>query len=269
MLPVIFGLTLGMLMIPLIENKIVYHPYKYPEGNWHPESYSLQPEDCYFSTMDNIKLHGWFFRAESARATLLWCHGNAGNITHRLDNIKRLQPFSINIFIFDYRGYGRSEGEPSEDGIYQDALAAYEYLLSHPEVDPKNILLFGRSLGATVAVDLATKKPSRGIILESAFTSAKDVAKEMNRWLPLHFVIRSKFDSITKIKQIHSPMLFIHGNDDEIIPITLGKKLFEAANEPKWFYEISGAGHNDTYVVGGSRYFQQLDEFIQKIMGSK
>jgi len=259
-------IIIWMLLVFAIENKMIYFPAKYPEGNWQPmETYGVKAEDCYFKTEDSVQLHGWFVHSDSSAVTMLWCDGNAGNITHRLDNIKRLLDLKINIFIFDYRGYGRSEGEPDEEGLYLDAKAAYGYLLTRKEIDPEKIVFFGRSLGTAVAVDLALHRKCIGLILESAFTTAKDMAKEIMPFIPAHLIIKSKFDSFSKIKNIHVPLLVIHGNEDDTIPFELGKKLFEAANEPKYFYEIPGASHNDTYGVGGSEYFRRIGEFLKSI----
>lgn len=266
LIPISLGISIGIFIMVLFEDKFIYFPYKYPRGTWQPEVYGLKGEDCFFTTSDAVQLHGWFFRVESAKATLFWCHGNAGNITHRLDNIRHLLPLGINVFIFDYRGYGKSEGEPSEEGVYRDAFAAYDFLTKTKGIRPGSLIIFGRSLGAIVAVELASQRPCRGLILESSFTSAKDMVKHMFPILPLYFFIRSKFDAESKISQIHVPILFTHGTDDRTIPITLGRKLFQAANDPKSFYEIRGADHNDTYIVGGAEYFQRLNTFIDQAL---
>lgn len=269
LIPILLGISLGTVIMVLFENKFIYFPYKYPEGIWEPEVYGLKAEDCFFTTSDGFQLHGWFFQVESPKATVLWCHGNAGNITHRLDNIRRLLSLGINVFIFDYRGYGRSEGEPSEDGVYRDAFAAYDFLIKNKGITPDSMIIFGRSLGAIVAVELTSERPCRGLILESSFTSAKDMAKELFPILPVHFFIRSKFDAESKIRSIHVPIFFTHGIDDRTVPVHLGKKLFEEANEPKSFYGIPGADHNDTYIVGGDEYFRRLDTFIDEALARK
>lgn len=262
----IFFLLLFILFIRVIENKFIFFPFKYPQGYWHPEAFGLQAEDCYFQTSDGLKLHGWLVKNEQALATLLWFHGNAGNITDRLDNLARLARLPLNVFIFDYRGYGRSQGSPDEPGIYLDAEAAYDFLVSVRGVKPERLILFGRSLGGAVAVDLAAKRPCAGLILESTFTSAKDMAKASFGPLPIYWFIKTRLNSIDKIKRVHVPVLIIHGNSDHTVPIKLGKKLFEAANPPKEFYAIEGADHNDTYVVGGEAYFQKIVEFIKSVV---
>jgi len=209
-------------------------------------------------------LHGWLYKDDDPIATLLWCHGNAGNISHRLDNLAKLTDLPVNVFIFDYRGYGKSSGSPDEEGVYRDAEAAYDYLVKRDDIDPNRIVLFGRSLGGAVAVDLATKRDCAALILESTFTSAKDMARNAFAGLPLDFVIKSKFNSRRKISRLNLPILFLHGTSDDIVPFRLGRDLFQAANEPKEFVEIPGAGHNDTYIIGGPTYFRQIGDFVSR-----
>lgn len=249
------------------EDKIIYHPYKFPEGIWNPSSFNVKVEDVFFQAKDGTKLHGWYIPSVNAKATLLWFHGNAGNLTHRLENIQQLQPLNLNIFIFDYRGYGKSEGKPSEAGLYQDSQAAYDFLIQEKNVVPReSLFLFGRSLGGICAVEVASGNQAAGLILESVFTSAKDMAGKVFPVLPIGWAIRSKFSAIEKVPDLKLPKLFLHGTRDEIVPYELGRKLYSAAAEPKEFYDIEGAGHNDTYAVGGREYFSALDRFITDTM---
>ena len=245
-------------MLSDLERSMIYYPAVYPEGYWNPEDFGVEVEDCWFTSEDDVRLHGWFASADTATQTLLWFHGNAGNITHRLDNIRLLHDRGINVFIFDYRGYGRSEGEPDEQGLYADGRAAYDYIINERSIRPDDIIFFGRSLGTAIAIDVAHDRTPRGLILESAFTDAKAMARVIMPLVPIGAVIKTKFDSIGKIKELRIPVLFIHGDRDSIIPYELGRKLFEAANEPKEFYSIPGADHNDTYIVGGEQYFSTL-----------
>ena len=251
------------------ENKIVYHPSKYPAGYWQPESYGLQVEDIYFNAPDGVKLHAWFIPARNPSATLLWYHGNAGNLTHRLDNILELRPLRLNIFIFDYRGYGRSEGKPDQNGIFQDSQAAYDYLTLNKNIAPENLFLFGRSLGGVCAIEIASKNKAAGLIVESAFTSAREMADKMFPFFPLKFLLRNKYNAIGTIASVNMSKLFLHGTEDELVPYSMGQKLFKAAREPKEFYAIKGAGHNDTYSVGGKEYIDTLELFIQKSLYKK
>lgn len=269
LIAVFIFLLVFVLFIRIFENKFIFFPFKYPQGYWQPESFGLQIEDCFFQTSDGVQLHGWFVKNESAIATLIWCHGNAGNISGRLDNLAKLANLPINVFIFDYRGYGKSEGSPDEPGIYLDAEAAYDYLAARPDVDRDKIVLFGRSLGGAAAVDLAARRPCAGLILESTFTSAADMAKSSFGFLPVHLIIKTKLNAIKKIRSIQVPLLVLHGTADRTVPLELGRRLFEAANEPKEFYEIRGANHNDTYVVGGKPYFEKLLEFIRQTVQTR
>jgi len=262
---IIILLVAFFVFIRVIENKLIFFPFKYPQGYWQPETFGLKVEDVIFEAPGGVKLHGWFVKNDSAKTTLLWCHGNAGNVTDRLDNLTKFQRLPANVFIFDYRGYGKSEGSPSEAGVYFDAEAAYDFLLSAKGIKPKELIIFGRSLGGAIAIDLATKKPCRKLVLESTFTSAADMAKEMFGAIPVQWVVKSGFDSISKIKKLELPVLFFHGNRDGVVPFELGRQLFEAANEPKDFYEIEGAGHNDTYIVGGDAYFEKFREFLVSV----
>ena len=230
-----------------------------------PGDLGLEFEDVTFSAADGVELHGWFVPGPG-RATLVWFHGNAGNISHRVNNLLELhRRLGINVLIFDYRGYGRSHGAISEKGAYLDAEAALEYLRSRTDVDPDRLVLFGRSLGCAVAVEMATRHLVHAVILESPFGSIRSMARRHYPFLPSSLILpllRSRFDSLAKIKDVRSPVLVLHGDRDDIVPIDVGRELFEAANEPKRFYTIAGAGHNDTYLVGGARYFDELERFI-------
>jgi len=254
-----------LIMISTLEKQMIYYPATYPDGFWDPERFGVTVEDVWFNAEDGVSLHGWYTKgAESdLDITLLWYHGNAGNITHRIENMRDLLELGVDVFIIDYRGYGRSEGAPDEAGIYKDGVAAYDYLINEKGLTKDNIVLFGRSLGTAVAVDVATKRDVRGMILESAFTDAKAMARIIMPFLPVGAVISSKFDSIRKIRNVHVPILFTHGDRDTIVPIDLGKELFNAAHEPKAFYTIQGADHNDTYIVGGADYYKQIKNFLE------
>lgn len=242
-------------------NRYIFYPDKELIGT--PADYDLPFEDVYFPTADGLKLHGWFVPGERDIAWL-WFHGNAGNISHRLDNLRLLhEKLQLNVFLFDYRGYGQSQGQPSEKGTYLDGQAAFNYLRSRSDVDPQRIILFGRSLGGGVAVELASREKVYGLILESPFTSVPDMAKKVVPLLPLGPIIRTKYDSLSKIGRVQAPLLVIHGDMDEIVPMEQGMRLYEAAGDPKELYIIPGAGHNDTYMVGGEEYFQALARFVE------
>ena len=263
-------MTVLMLLYAVLlvncEKKIIFHPAKFPKGYWNPVSLGLKAQDISFQSLDGVNLHGWFVPTPGARATLLWFHGNAGNLSHRLDNIKRLLPLNLNIFIFDYRGYGKSEGEPDENGIYKDSQAAYNMVLELEGVSVNSLFLFGRSLGGICATETALNNPARGLILESTFTSASDMSRKIMPLIPLGWAIRSKLDAINKVNELKLPKLFLHGDRDEVVPFDLGRKLYEGASDPKSFYIIQGAGHNDTYIMGGRDYYNALDRFITETL---
>lgn len=248
---------------PVIERTFIFFPERELVGN--PADLGLEYEEVHFQAPDGVPLHGWFVPGPG-EITWLWFHGNAGNISHRLENLFLLhQRLGVKVFIFDYRGYGNSEGQPSEEGTYRDGKGALDYLGSRPDVDPSRIILFGRSVGSAVAVDLATRHKPYGLILESPFTSLADMAKGAFPFLPVGFLVRDKYDSLSKIGHISAPLLILHGDQDDIVPLELGRRLFKAANQPKTFYTIAGAGHNDTYAVGGVPYFAALERFMASL----
>lgn len=247
----------------LIERTFVFFPDR--ELLATPADFGLEFEDVSLETTDGVTLHGWFVPGPGD-VTWLWFHGNAGNVSHRLENLRMArESLGVNILLFDYRGYGRSSGRPSVEGTYRDAEAAFQYLSSRSDIDPQKIVFFGRSMGCAVAVDLATRHEPHGLVLESPFTSLADMTKKAFPFLPAGFLVRDKYDSVSRIKRISAPVIFLHGDRDDIVPIELGMRLYEAANEPKTFYTIAGAGHNDTYAVGGAPYFTALDRFLQSL----
>jgi fermentation-respiration switch protein FrsA (DUF1100 family) len=228
-----------------------------------PADYGLEYESVNFTTEDGLKLHGWWIPAEAERAILLFFHGNAGNIADRLDSIGIFHRLGLTVFIPDYRGYGLSEGSPSEQGTYLDALAASRYVTEERGVAPSRVVIFGRSLGAAVATMLASKHPPQALILESAFTSVPDMAARLFPLLPARLVLGMKYDNLKRIEQIRCPLLVIHSRDDEIIPFEHGRRLFEKANDPKRFLEIRH-GHNDGFVLSGPLYINGLSEFLSR-----
>jgi uncharacterized protein len=212
-----------------------------------PSVIDLPWEDAYFKTGDDVRLNGWFFKNPRARSTIFFAHGNAGNMSDRLFKIKFFYELGLNVFIFDYRGYGKSEGKPSEAGIYLDAQSAYDYLQSRGDVDMKNIILYGASIGGTVVIDLATHRNAVLLVVESSITNARDMAGIFYPFVP-PFFLTLKFDSIEKVRTLSVPKLFIHSPDDEVVPYWVGQKLFEAAAQPKEFLKING-GHNDGSIT--------------------
>lgn len=245
-----------------LENRLIFHPRT--EILRTPRDVGLAYQDIYFTTADNVRLNGWFIPHPQASVTMIWFHGNAGNIADRVDNIKLLHDRTgINIFIFDYRGYGRSPGSSSETTTYLDGEAAMHFVRAQLQVESKNLVIFGRSLGAAVAAEMASRHDSRAVILESPFVSIKEMAKVVLPAVPIGRLLSAKFDVIEKVGKITAPMLVLHGDQDEIIPFEHGQNVFAAAHEPKQFYPIKGAGHNDTFIVGGNAYYERLRSFIE------
>lgn len=229
-----------------------------------PSAIGLKFEDLYFTSPDGVRINGWFIPFLRSKTTLLWFHGNAGNISHRVDMLRHLhRETKVNIMMIDYREYGRSEGVVSERGTYQDAMGAYDYLLARSEIDSDKIIGFGQSLGAAVAVELALQRSLQGLILEAPFTSIREMAKVLLPWLPIGGLLSTKYDNLSKMDQVTVPLLVLQGDRDEVIPYSHGKRIFEAAREPKAFHTIFGAGHNDTYLVGGKEYFQTIEQFVK------
>ncbi len=259
------ALIFWTIALMVFEEKLIYFPEKYPKGAYDQARSIPNLRDCWVTTEDGVKLHAWFAPAESAKATLLLSHGNGGNISYRYLLMRSLQRRQFNVLMYDYRGYGRSEGTPGEEGIYKDGRAYFDYVLTLPEVDRQKIILWGTSLGGAVATDVATHRPAAGLILESTFTSGQDVARILYPFLPVGPLMRSKFNTIEKIKTLHLPLLVMHGELDEILPIGLGRRLYASANDPKEFYEISGARHNDTFFVGGDEYFDRITRLAKNI----
>jgi len=261
--------TITVMMV-FLENSMIYYPSRYPDGFWDAaevgRTSGCAVEDCFFVTEDGVRLHAWWCRPpvqepSSAEMVLLLFHGNAGNLSHRADMMLRLAALPVQVFIVDYRGYGRSEGRPTEAGLYRDGRAAWGYLTEEQEVPSDRVVVFGKSLGGAVAVDLAARVAPAGLVVQSSFTSVGDMAARHFPFVP-RALIRTKMDSLAKIDDVTCPKLFIHSPADEVVPYSLGRRLYEAAPEPKRFHEVPGAGHNETYLVGGAAYFAAIREFV-------
>jgi uncharacterized protein len=230
-----------------------------------PSEARLDYEDVWFNASDEVRLHGWLVPAADSPALMLFCHGNAGNISHRIDNLRRLHDIGLSVFIFDYRGYGQSGGQITEAGFYLDAEAAYGEAGKYVAAHNLKLVVFGRSLGGIAAVHLGAQHTCSGIILESTFTHMADMAR-VHFPLPVpEGLLRHKLNALEKIGRIKAPLLFFHGDRDDIVPINLGRELFDAANAQREFMTIKGAGHNDTYFVGGQAYFDKIKEFVNNI----
>ena len=246
-----------------MEEAFIFGPVGYPEGDWHPDG--LEIEDVEFETEDGVRLHAWYCPVSDARWVVLSSHGNAGNITHRAAETRLWQKhLGVSVFLYDYRGYGKSDGTPGEQGLYADARASYRWLVERGGVAADRIILRGRSLGSAVALELALEVAHQGLILESSFTSVPDMGKQLFPWLPVRRLMRNRFESVSKITRYSGPLLITHGTQDTIVPFRMGKELFQRANQPKWFYEIPGADHNDLYGLLDPNYFPTLRQFLDR-----
>ena len=230
-----------------------------------PKDIGLDYEDVYMKTKDGVTISGWYIPTENEKGVVLFCHGNAGNISHRLESINIFYNMGLSVLIFDYRGYGKSEGKPSEKGTYLDAEAAWNYLVSIKGKPPRKIILFGRSLGAAIAADIALKESPAGLIIESSFLSVFEMGKKYYPWIPVRLISKFDYSTIDKIQSITSPKLIIHSPDDEIIPFEHGKKLFEKAVQPKEFLQIEG-GHNEGFLISGNLYLKGIKGFLNKCL---
>jgi len=249
------------LYIKYIESKSIFFPEKSIDST--PAAAGLKFEQVEILSSDNLKLGGWFITHPQSTKTILFFHGNAGNISNRLDKIALIHKIKANIFIINYRGYGNSQGKPSEKGIYLDGQAAYDYLVNQRSIKPQSIILYGESLGGTVAVDLASKQEVGGLILEGTFSSGKDIGHRLYPFLP-KFILPNLFDSLTKISNISAPKLFMHSKEDAVVAFDLGKKLYDASPEPKKFITLKGA-HNSMFIDSQSQYLKALSDFIKSL----
>jgi len=261
------AVVLVWLVVLIFEKRFVYHPSSDPAVSWEAEH--IGARECRFATPDGLKLSAWWHPgARSLRTAdgpvVLWCHGNAGNLTHRAENLQLLAGRGIAALLFDYRGYGDSDGTPSEQGLYEDAAAAYRYLTEERDVEPRRIVCFGRSLGAAVALKTALDHPVAGLVMESAFESVPAMARKMWVFVPIASLARNRYDGLVGVPELDVPLLMVHGSRDKLVPIDQGRRVFDAAPEPKEFYVVAGAGHNDVYSVGGAEYFDRLEEFCRR-----
>ena len=236
----------------------VFHPSKYPEGLWEMKD-QWGAEDAWLNASDGVRIHGWMIPSRQlSHQVTLYLHGNAGNLTHRVDHIQALLEVGTALLIIDYRGYGKSAGKPTEQGCYRDTDAAYEYLLKEG-YSAERIIVYGESLGTAMATELASRRPCGGVILEAPFPSAKAVAATV---LPLLGpLVVSGLNIAEKIPKVQAPVLIIHGTRDQVIDYKLGQQVFEAASEPKQFWSVEGAQHSDIVYTAGPEYIERLREF--------
>lgn len=251
-------------VLALNQSRLLYFPSQTLVAT--PADIGLPFKPLTFASSDGLELSGWFVPAEEASGVILFCHGNAGNISHRLESIALFHRLGYGVLIFDYRGYGRSEGRPDEEGTYLDAAAAWRYLLEEEGIDPSRIVLFGRSLGGAIAARLASRERPGAVILESTFTSVPDLAAGLYPFLPVRLLCRFSYPTRQFATRITSPLLVIHSPEDEIVPYAQGRAVYAAASEPKRFLEISGS-HNTGFLQTGRHYEEGLHDFLRKALG--
>lgn len=256
---VVLGLFMGALY--LMQPALVFLPSR--ELQTTPADWGLEYQDLWLTAGDGVRLHGWYLPSPGSRRVLLFFHGNAGNISHRGASIEIFHRLGLAVLILDYRGYGRSEGSPSETGLYRDAVAAWDYLVGDRGIAPGDIVVFGRSLGGAVAAHLAAEVAPGALILESTFSSARDFVRAAYPLLSRLIVLRFAFDTESRLANLRCPVLVLHSPDDEIVPYALGQKVFRAAAPPREFVNLSG-DHNGGFLTSQPRYERALAGFINK-----
>jgi len=258
----VLGLLLLNVWMYFQQPQMIFYPLR--ELSQNPADWGLDYEDVTLNTVDNVQLHGWYIPQQRSKQVLLFFHGNAGNISHRRDSIELFHRLGLNVFIIDYRGYGKSRGNPDEQGLYRDAAAAWDYLTEEKGIASDHILIFGRSLGGAVAARLAAGVQARGLILESTLSSARDFARTVFPVLSRLVFTRYDFNTAENIQHVHYPVLVLHSPDDEIMPFHLGEKIFQAAQQPKHFVRMRG-GHNNGFLQSQPEYAQEFDHWLQEI----
>src|SRR5262245_22042674 len=244
-----------------LESSGIFQPAKYPRGEW--DQTAVLAQDANFLAADGTKLHGWYVAHEQPRGHAVLLHGNAGNVTLLAQTLRTLnRRHKLAVLALDYRGFGKSEGSPSEDGLYQDARAARRWLADKEHIAESDVILMGVSLGGAVAVELAAHDGARGLVLANTFTSLPAAAQKKTPWLPMSLVLSTRMDSLSKIKDYHGPLLISHGEADEVVPYSQGQALYEAAPGPKKFVTVAGGKHNDPQP---EEYRLALDEFLDNL----
>jgi fermentation-respiration switch protein FrsA (DUF1100 family) len=254
------GYGLILLLVFVLQDRLIYFPIRNLDAT--PHALGLDYEDVRIATEDGVRLHGWYVPAPSARGTVVHFHGNAGNISHRLEHIALFRRLGLNALLIDYRGYGLSEGRPSEEGTYRDAMAAWRYLTETRGLAPSAIVVHGESLGGAVATWLAAHVEPAALIVESSFTSAADLGAEVYWWLPVRWLARHSYRSLEQLAKVQAPVLIVHSRDDEIVPFHHGQRLYAAAVGAKQFIETR-AGHNIGPAARGAEYAAGMERFLQ------
>lgn len=265
-LAVVIGATLFLM---IFEKQLIYYPEAALDVT--PKALGLGFDNVEIDVEAGVRIHGWFIPAseQPSAGVVLLSHGNAGNIADRLDRVLSLRRLGVDFFLYDYRGFGRSTGEPDEEGTYRDGRAAYDWLIRERGVEPSRLILMGESLGCAISVQLALDRKAAGLILEAPFASIPHMARAIYPFLPVGALVQTRYDNLAKVRGLKMPLFLVQGAADEVIPPSQGRMVFEAAPEPKSFLRIDGAHHNDVYVVGGEPYRTALAEFIAKAIAAQ
>ncbi len=251
------------VMLFVMQSRILYQPYR--EYAYMPKDVGLDYEAVTLETSDGHSITGWYIPAEGGQWTVLFCHGNAGNISHRLDTLELFYELGLNCLIVDYRGYGQSSGKPTEQGTLLDIKAGWNWLVGKKNQSPDRIILFGRSLGGSVAAIVAKEVDPAAVVLESSFTSFVDVGRHYYPFLPVRWFARFDYNTLDAVKQLQCPVFVVHSPEDEIVPYQFGRQLYEAANEPKLFRELKG-GHNEGFYENAQLYRKIWQDMIDRLL---
>ncbi|SEQ76804.1 hypothetical protein SAMN05421690_100187 [Nitrosomonas sp. Nm51] len=255
------GYGVIVLLIFFTQSRLIYFPHVGREIVATPSQIGLNYETVAINTGDGETLDGWFVPVPDALGTVLFLHGNAGNISHRLEYLSMFHALGLNTMIFDYRGYGQSTGVPTEDGTYADADAAWLYLTGTRSIESDRIVLYGESLGGAVAARLAAHNNPAILVLASTFTSVPELAETIYPFLPVRWISRFDYNTLEYLKSVSCPVFVAHSPDDEIVPFLHGQRLFSAAAEPKQFLTLSD-GHNDGFIAMRDEWIEILSAFI-------
>ncbi len=256
-----------MLVLYFFQARLVFYPETGREIIATPGEAGLPYENIRLTTGDGLSLHGWFIPAAQPRGTVLFLHGNAGNISHRIDSLQMFHRLGYNTLIFDYRGYGDSGGTPSEEGTYRDAEAAWRYLTEQRHIPSCRIVLFGESLGGAVGAWLAARQKPAALVIASGFTSVPGLARHFYPYLPVRWLARIRYDTEENLRAVAAPVLIAHSPEDEIIPFEHGRTLYEAAHPPRQFLELAG-GHNDGFIFMRDAWVKALGDFLDEHAGA-
>lgn len=273
MVRLLLALASFVLILRLLENKFVFYPGKVSPSTSLPPIPGARVENEWLYTADDVRLNAWWLIPENSPSpapTLLYLHGNAGSLFDRAGRLTQFASHGWQILALDYRGYGWSEGRPNEAGLYQDAAAAYDFLIHKKRLDPNTIIFYGESLGTAVALQLALEHRCAGLILEAPFTSFADMGKSALPWLPrfLFHLLSNEWNSAARVTQINSPKLILHGDHDAVVPFAQGRRLYELAQLPKLFFPVAGAGHGDCLELGGGDLSDRMQQFVIEALQS-